>query len=158
MIVETEGIVLKEIKTSAIKVVNIREDDSRYTYVYLMQDMKHPSELLMKVGFIGISYFTVQFLTMIYILIAPLSAATFYVSTYGQKLTWMYLAISIGIKLFYSLLGQVAHTLDYYLFPIDLICTVMWTLGLYFHFEAKMELKYFNYGILFQAFVFCMFF
>lgn len=111
--------------------------------------MKHPSEFLLKVGFIGLTYFTLCFIIMIFLMISPRTAVTVYTILYGQKLIIPCIVISILIKLLYGFLGRIVNTLDYYLFPIDLYCTFMWVMGFYIYFESKMDIKYFGYASLF---------
>ena len=113
---------------------------------------KRKNLFLTKVGITFMVYFLVAFFTCVYILIDVRRTTTFYRAWSLATVLWVFLAVSVFIKLSMGLFGKAIRKLAVVVFLVDCVATVMVVLGLYYYLDSFRDSTNYTYAPLVVVF------
>lgn len=123
-----------------------------------LKELKNRNLFLTKVGTVFLIYFAIPAALCLYIIIDFYSIKYVYRTLRLDKLFLVFLVASVLMKLLGYLFMNKINKLNYFLFVVDLFCTAMFTLGIYFYLDNKQRQYQISYGHLVIIFCFTLFF
>lgn len=109
-------------------------------------DSNNRNLFLTKVGITFMLYSLAMFCTAIFILIDIRRTTIVYRDWSLQTVLWIFLAISVTIKIAFGIFGAHIRKLAKIIFPVDLFATVIFILGLYYYLDSAKTTTYYSYA------------
>lgn len=123
--------------------VNSSKSSIESVHVPLSQ-LKNRNIFLTKVGFAFTIYFMVLFAMCIFILLDVTHTRTLYRAMYLDKVMWIFLAVSLAIKVSVGFLSARLRSFVIYLYVLDIALSAFFIVGLYYFLDDKIANQYSN--------------
>jgi hypothetical protein len=109
-------------------------------------DSNNRNMFLTKVGITFMLYSLAMFCTAIFILIDIRRTTIVYRDWSLQTVMWLFLAVTLVIKIIFGFFGVYVRKLAKIAFPIDLFATVVFILGLYYYLDSAKTTTNYSYA------------
>lgn len=118
---------------------------------------KNKNIFLTKIGVIASAYFLICSLTCFFLIFDMQSAREYYWLYRLRKMTWVYILLSVMLKLTFAFAGHLLTKFGLIFFFVDIYFSFQNVLGLYFYFNVYLQTMYIHDGHYVICLIFILF-